>query len=150
MTRARCRNMKMEFMRQHQEAERKITAKMERILHKQQRLFPGAQMIRDMPGGGRHGDNTDLLVEIMESVERLQQEIVELEALEREIEAQIRKVPDADARVILECRYLNHWNWQKIADEMHYDVSTVWRKHADALAYVHPSEDFMRRYGVSA
>lgn len=140
MARTKCGNPRVEYLRQHQEAERKIQAKMERIARKQQKLFPGAQMIRDMPGGGGAGDGMDLLAGIMESVERLKREIAELEALEREIEAQIDAIPDADMREILEYRYLNHWSWQRIADRMHYDTSTVWRKHGAALAFVRPGE----------
>jgi len=53
--------------------------------------------------------------------------------LTREVKRIIARIPDKRYRDILTWRYVNRWDWQRIADAMAYDRIWVWRLHGDAL-----------------
>jgi len=78
---------------------------------------------------------------------KLEQCVIKLVDLERDIDAEIdafvdltrlikriiAQIPDKRHRDILTWRYINRWDWQRIADAMAYDRIWVWRLHGDAL-----------------
>ena len=57
----------------------------------------------------------------------------ELVNFKRDAEWLIEKLADSRMRVILRYRYINNWNWDKIAGDLHYDRTNVWRLHRYAL-----------------
>lgn len=50
-----------------------------------------------------------------------------------EIEGVIDGVADPQYRDVLRYRYLNGWNWQRIAERMSFSQDWVWRLHKRAL-----------------
>ena len=70
---------------------------------------------------------------IADAAAEIEQQILQREAVRREIEAAIEKVPDGAQRVLLEYRYLAGYKWEKIAVELNYDYRWVLRLHGRAL-----------------
>lgn len=65
--------------------------------------------------------------------EKINEEIVRLEALKEEIEGEIKKLKDEDERFILLYRYIQNFKWSDIGLELNMSEKTVRRKHKTAL-----------------
>jgi DNA-directed RNA polymerase specialized sigma subunit len=53
--------------------------------------------------------------------------------LKRKIYLMIHRIPDERSRLILQQRYIKNLSWKQIADNMGYDVSSVFKLHKEAL-----------------
>ena len=53
--------------------------------------------------------------------------------LKREAVKMIIQIPDPRLRLVLTMRYINAWDWEKVAKNMGYETSQVYRLHATAL-----------------
>jgi DNA-directed RNA polymerase specialized sigma subunit len=70
---------------------------------------------------------------IIELENDVNEEIDRLVALKAEIESIIKKVERPKLRQLLELRYICGKTWKQVAEDMHYDVSHVYRLHGCAL-----------------
>lgn len=136
MARRKSENPKIEFMRQYLEAERRIPMKMERIERLRLKLLPGAQNMSGMPSGGKGADMCDSIAQILAMIERTEQDIARLKRYHDEVIIAINALPESDMRTLMEARYMNGWNWDKIARAIHCDTSTAHRKHGRALGFI--------------
>lgn len=73
---------------------------------------------------------------VLEMDDKLDSEVKALLAASDEISAAIQSLTDADMQAILTRRYLAFQTMERIAVEMHYDKTTVQRKHKRALVKV--------------
>lgn len=89
-----------------------------------------------MPRGGNGSDWTDCVTRILELEAQINSEITALCKLKREIAETIANVDDMRYRTLLELRYRSELSWDRIADEMNYDVRHVTRLHGEALKCV--------------
>lgn len=100
-------------------------------------LFPGAQILSGMPGGGQPGggmEKTDIAIDKLRRMRSgILKEIRELEAVRDEIMNAINAVPDETLRQLLEERYINFHSWRQIARNMNYSEDYIYRLHQDAL-----------------
>ena len=103
------------YLAQARQIDGLIQAKLEQIAQLRASITRGTAMLSDMPRGGPMRDWTDT--------------------------AAIMTVPDMELRTLLNYRYLTGWSWGRIADAMHYDRATIWRKHKEAMAAVQIPED---------
>ena len=95
-----------------------------------------APQLSGMPRGGHH-DWTDTVDAVVDMADGIAEDIRRMMALKREIWAVIDAVEDFRYRAILEMRYRSNWRWETIADQLHYDIRTVFRLHGEALRCVH-------------
>ena len=94
-----------------------------------------ATQLTGMPrGGGR--DWTDAINEVIDLTSKIEDEIMELCRLKREIMATIDRVEDSRYRMLLEFRYRSGYTWEQIAEAMGYDVRWVYHLHGEALQTV--------------
>ena len=71
---------------------------------------------------------------------RLEEELAQCDALERDIRRAIEAVPDEHLRTILYLRYVLFYSWPRIAEDQGYtgekDMRKLFRRHGDALDLV--------------
>ena len=85
-------------------------------------------------GSGGAGNSTeDALVRLADTERETSERLRELVAIRDEITAVISKIGDYDMQAILVWHYLAYETFELIAERMHYDESTVRRKHKKAL-----------------
>ena len=63
----------------------------------------------------------------------INQKIDELVQLKIKVSAEIDRVEDRNCRNVLRHRYLLNKSWEKIASELCYEVSWIYRMHGEAL-----------------
>lgn len=90
---------------------------------------------RNVPGGGRRGCSSveEYVLKAVELEREIDRRIDEYVDITREIEAEIKSIPDERYRAILCFRYINEWSWTKIAQELNYSLDWVWELHGRAL-----------------
>lgn len=124
-----------EYLRQLSRKDARINALIERQRRYRELAERRTAVYRDTPGGGRRCSSSveEYVVKIIDLEREIDRRIDEYVDLTREIEADIDRVSDDRYRDILRYRYLNGWNWEKIAQEMHYDRRQITRLHGLAL-----------------
>lgn len=118
-----------------------IQAKLEQIARLRASITRGTAMLSDMPRGGPMRDWTDTAARVADMETELREQINLMIDIKGEITEAIMTVPDMELRTLLNYRYLTGWSWGRIADAMHYDRATIWRKHKEAMAAVKIQED---------
>ena len=88
-----------------------------------------------MPRGGNY-DWTDAVASIIRLTQQINAEISRLCTIKREVNEAIDAVEDIRYRRLLELRYRNYLTWEQIADDMHYEISNVYKLHGKALLRV--------------
>lgn len=104
------------------------------------------------PGFEEHHNatrNTDApyvrtLEKIMLLEDELDERLVQLLDLQKQIEDVIAEVEDIDLQMVLTYRYLKSLSWSKIGMELSIDESTARRWHDKALARVSVPEDAIK------
>jgi len=87
-----------------------------------------------MPRGSSGEDKLAAIVsEIADLETELCEKIVRIEREMQEADKLIDELPDETHRRLLRLRYYEGLSWKKIGKLMHYDVSTLIRKHKNAL-----------------
>lgn len=128
---------KKQYLRQYRATLGRIEAKLEEIERLDSALYPGAQIISDMPRGGKGKGGAakiDCAIDIVRRMRgRLCTQLRELEQQREEIEEAIRSVSDPQLRELLELRYINLRGWEEIADRMGYGVDNIYKMHGRAL-----------------
>ena len=132
-----------EYLRQLQRRDARINALIERQRHYYDlatRITPGYRTDGGGPSGhsSRVADCASKIADLEREIDRRIDEYVDLT---REIEAAIDRIPDGRYRDVLRFRYVNGWTWERIADEMGYDLRWVHRLHGQALAMIEPPEE---------
>ena len=128
---------KKEFLKRYKPIMGRIEAKMEQIERMENSLFPGAQILSGMPGGGQAGDGMDKTISVMDHLKKLRgqilSEVQELESVRADILAAINAIDDETMRQLLEERYINFHSWRMIARKMNYSEDNIYKLHAAAL-----------------
>ena len=106
-------------------------AKYERDKSIAERLTRAGDGIGSSPSGGNATESC--ILRLLETKERMIAEMDRQHDLETEIEAVIDTIEDPDMHAILVRHYLAGQTFESIAEKMHYDESTVRRKHKKAL-----------------
>ena len=79
-------------------------------------------------------------VKVLQRIEELQNslsnEIIKLMELKEEIKGVINNLQNVDERMVLKYRYIHNYTWERIADVMNADSSTIRRWHETALKNV--------------
>ena len=129
------------YLAQARQIDGLIQAKLEQIAQLRASITRGTAMLSDMPRGGPMHDWTDTAARVADMETELREQINLMIDVKGEITEAILTVPDMELRTLLNYRYLTGWSWGRIADAMHYDRATIWRKHKEAMAKVQIPED---------
>lgn len=84
-------------------------------------------------GGGQGNSTEDALIRLAQTEAETRERLRELVDIREEISTAIRMVDDSDMQAILVRHYLAYETFEMIADKMHYNESTIRRKHKRAL-----------------
>lgn len=129
------------YLAQARQIDGLIQAKLEQIAQLRASITRGTAMLSDMPRGGPMRDWTDTAARVADMETELRGQINLMIDIKSEITEAIMTVPDMELRTLLNYRYLTGWSWGRIADVMHYDRATIWRKHKEAMSAVQIPED---------
>lgn len=123
------------YLRQLARMDKRIDALVERQERYRELASRRTTVYRDMPGGGRRCASSceEYVCKIVDLGREIDRQIDEYVDLTREIESAIDQLPDDRHRDILRWRYVNGWDWDRIAQSMSYDRVWVWRLHGRAL-----------------
>lgn len=122
-----------QYLLQTQGLDKRINAKLEQATRLHAMAMRCTSVLSGMPHGGSGHDWTDTMIKVAELEADIDKDVDCLVDLKREIMGAIATLPDERYRTLLEYRYLCGWGWQRIADAMHYDRTTIWRLHGEAL-----------------
>ena len=75
----------------------------------------------------------DVLVRLMDLENEVNIDIDRLISFKKEIIKTINQVDDYNLKLVLVMRYINHKSWEDIADDLLYDVRTIYRFHKQGL-----------------
>lgn len=89
--------------------------------------------ITDMPKGGSGHDMSDAVAELVDLQYICAAKVDELSRRKRELMTAIMQIEQSEQRMVLIRRYFNGEEWRDIADEMNYDVRTIYRMNGQAL-----------------
>ena len=84
-------------------------------------------------GGGQGNGTESALVRLAQTEAETRERLRTLVNIREEISSAIRNVDDPDMQAILVRHYLVYETFEQIAEKMHYDESTIRRKHKRAL-----------------
>lgn len=74
------------------------------------------------------------VLELVDMHDELQKEIKRLVRYTQKAEKLIQQLPDERYRAVLQLRYLCGYDWQEIADRLHFSLRWVHKLHGEALA----------------
>lgn len=131
------REEKIEFLSRYKEIDGEINRLCEELSVWRARATKITPTYSDMPKGGQQEDKLQSAIEkIMELEEQIDAEIDRLQDAKRAILKTIRSIGDVRQRKVLALRYLDkrqRLTWERIAEEMGYDLRQVFRIHNSAI-----------------
>lgn len=80
-----------------------------------------------------HSRLEDVVIQIIGLETEINQDMMKLVALKKDIIRRIKAVESAELQTILELRYLSYMRWEEIAIELGYGIDNVFRLHRNAL-----------------
>ena len=89
----------------------------------------------DMPKSPNKGGSRmeDAIIKIMDLEAEINQDMMQLVELKKDIIRRIKAVESPELQTILELRYLSYMRWEEIAIELGYGIDNVFRLHRNAL-----------------
>jgi DNA-directed RNA polymerase specialized sigma subunit len=125
-----------EFLRRARGIDRRVDEATERVMRLRARLEAGRMaQISDMPRGGNSDwtETANALIDLEKDMNAKIREMVKVKRLAMEA---IEAVEEIRYREVLELYYLNGYTWEKVAEQMGYDVRHITRLHGKALLKV--------------
>ena len=89
----------------------------------------------DMPRNPNkdHSRLEDAVIQIIELETEINQDMMKLVALKKDITRRINAVESSELQTVLELRYLSYMRWEGIEIELGYGTDNVFRLHRNAL-----------------
>lgn len=89
----------------------------------------------DMPRNPNkdHSRLEDAVIQIIELETEINQDMMKLVALKKDIIRRINVVESSELQTVLELRYLSYMRWEGIEIELGYGIDNVFRLHRNAL-----------------
>lgn len=117
----------MDFARMRSLMDRLPTAR-RRVEIEFSRATKCTQQLSGLPSGSTHGDTLEnSVIRYDEAKDALQKLLNELQAMRQEAEPCIDTLSDPFQRTVMKLRYLDGYNVQKIAIELHYSDRHIFR-----------------------
>ena len=95
-----------------------------------------SQNMDGMPRGSAQSDLSTYAAQLDKMLTDLHAEIERKSQIRREIINAIEALPNESEKMILRFRYINGWNWERIAVETFYTYRHVTRIHGNALSHL--------------
>lgn len=131
-----------EFLSQAWQIDQRIERKIEERDRIEEKLTSGRiSNLSGMPRGGGY-DWTDTAAKVADLTSQIDVEIRELCRIKRIVNEAIDAVESAKYRRVLELRYRNYLDWEKIAEELGYELRWVYELHGRALLRVKVPGEF--------
>ena len=132
---------KVQYLSRYRDAMRRKRYLSEEVMRLRAEAAGTAKLFSVAPAGSPSQDRVARAVDkIMDAEAALLRQIGDAEAVRSEVLAVIDREPPRD-REILHRRYLLGQRWERIAEEMHYDVRWVLRCHRRAVERIDIPED---------
>lgn len=112
--------------------DKQIDAKVEQVAGLRDKIRRCTGSISAASGSGRK-DWTDAMAQLTVLEDQINADINQLIRARMEIREAIARLPTDEMRLLMELRYLNGRGWRRIAREMHFDESHIYRLHDMAL-----------------
>ena len=80
-----------------------------------------------------HSRLEDAVIQIIELETEINQDMIKLVELKKDIIRRIKSVESSELQTVLELRYLSYMRWEEIAIELGYGIDNVFRLHRNAL-----------------
>ena len=80
-----------------------------------------------------HSRLEDAVIQIIELETEINQDMMKLVALKKDIIRRINAVESSELQTVLELRYLSYMRWEGIEIELGYGIDNVFRLHRNAL-----------------
>lgn len=75
----------------------------------------------------------DAIIKIIDLESEINQDMIQLVELKKDIIGRIKAVESTELQTVLELRYLSYMRWEEIAIELGYGIDNVFRLHRNAL-----------------
>lgn len=125
---------KIEWLRRYTRLDKEINRKCEELSRWKSRATKVTTSPSLAPGGTKEGNQIPDAVEKIIALEsEIGADIDELLLARGEIEKAIKGLSSDTMRILMEYRYIDGLNWEKIAEKMHYSRMQVYRIHGYAL-----------------
>lgn len=113
----------------------RINSKIQQVMSLNELATKCTSTISDIPKNPNRGGSRmeNAIVNIIALEEEINRDIDKLVDLKREIMAAIKAVPNAEYQTILEKRYLCFITWEQIAVDTNYSMQHIHRMHSAAL-----------------
>lgn len=123
-----------EYLRQLTRKDVRINALIERQQRYRELAARRTAVYRDAPGARRRTSSVEEYVsKIIDLEVEIDRRVDEYVDLTREIEARIDRLEDGRLRDLLRWRYVNEWDWERVAGALGYERRQAFRLHARAL-----------------
>lgn len=123
-----------EYLRQARTLDKRINAKLEQVSRLRDLAERTTTILSNQPKGKSGTNRTEYCITKIFDLEReINTDIDRLIDLKATIREAIEAMPNDLYKAILECRYLNGWKWEEIADTLGYERRQVTRLHGRAL-----------------
>ncbi len=123
-----------EYLPQAYHIDQRIDCKMEQLESLRALATKVNSIMSDMPKGDRnYRTMEENIASIIDLEGEINNDVNKLLNLKKEITSVVRSVNNQEYQTLLELRYLNFINWEKIASKMGYSMPHIFRIHAKAL-----------------
>lgn len=95
-----------------------------------------------VPGGGRRNVTEESLLRLAETERRLRESLQTIVRLREETARLIDKLPDSDMQAVLRLHFLGYESFSRIAEELNYSESTVYRRYREAIKKLTLNDSF--------
>lgn len=124
-----------EYLGQARFLDMRINSKIQQVMRLNELATKCTSTISDMPKNPNRGGSRmeNAIVNIIALEEEINCDIDKLVDLKREIMVAIKSIPNAEYQTILEKRYLCFITWEQIAVDTSYSIQHIHRMHSAAL-----------------
>jgi DNA-directed RNA polymerase specialized sigma subunit len=140
-----------EFLEQVRYVDRAIDTKLEQLYRLRNEATKATSLVSDMPRGGSPNLQRleDTIVKIIDLEREINRDIDRLIDMKAAARASINAMANPDERLILEMRYLCYKTWTEIAETIGCSESNIYRLHGFALAnFAVPVDPLERSWNI--
>jgi len=124
-----------DFLSQAWRVDRMINAKLEQVRGLRELAMKATSTLSDLPSNGSRNVHSmeDIITKILDFENEINADIKTLIDLKRDIVETIKRVQNSEYRTLLELRYLCFKPWNEIANDMRYNINSIFKMHRRAL-----------------
>lgn len=123
------------YLRQIRDISLEIESKQKEkeVYHQEMLSLPATDYSQERVQSSSNNPLESAVLKYIELTKDIDEQIERLSEVRSRISKEIDQVDDVDARHLLRLRYIKYYTWEKIAVEMHYNISWIYKLHSRAL-----------------